>query len=52
MNYSPKQIAKMLGVTTSTVYSWISRKYLMANKVGHRRVITKSQLAQFLSTRK
>lgn len=44
---TPKQVAKQLGVTESTVYSWISRGYLRANKVGRNRFISQRQIADF-----
>ncbi len=44
---TPKQVAKQLGVTESTIYSWISRGYLRANKVGRNRFISQRQIADF-----
>jgi hypothetical protein len=37
----------MLGVKTSTVYAWLSRKELRGNKVGRKRFITQQQLKEF-----
>ena len=44
---TPKQVAKQLGVTESTIYSWISRGYMRANKVGRKRFISQRQIADF-----
>jgi len=49
---TPKQVAKQLGVTESTIYSWISRGYLRANKVGRKRFISQRQIADFFLQRK
>lgn len=48
---TPKQVAEQLGVTESTIYSWISRGYLRANKVGRKRFISQRQIADFFSQR-
>ena len=44
---TPKQVARQLGVTESTIYSWISRGYMRANKVGRKRFISQRQIADF-----
>jgi excisionase family DNA binding protein len=44
---TPKQVAKQLGVTESTIYSWISRGYMRANKVGRKRFISQRQISDF-----
>lgn len=44
---TPKQVARQLGVTESTVYSWISRGYMRANKVGRKRFISQRQISDF-----
>ena len=44
---TPKQVAKQLGVTESTIYSWISRGYMRANKVSRKRFISQRQIADF-----
>jgi excisionase family DNA binding protein len=49
---TPKQVAKQLGVTESTIYSWISRGYMRANKVGRNRFISQSQIQDFYLQRK
>ena len=49
---TPKQVAKKLGVTESTIYSWISRGYMQANKVGRRRYISERQISEFYLQRK
>lgn len=41
----------MFGVKPSTVYAWLSRKELTANKVGHNRYITNHQLKAFNDVR-
>jgi excisionase family DNA binding protein len=46
-SYTPSEVSKMLGVKPSTVYAWLSRKELSANKVGHNRFITNQQLKEF-----
>ena len=48
---TPKQVAKQLGVTESTIYSWISRGYMRANKVGRKRFISQRQIADFFLQR-
>ena len=42
----------MFGVKPSTVYAWLSRKELEANKLGNNRVISQSQIRQFIESRK
>jgi excisionase family DNA binding protein len=49
---TPKQVAKQLGVTESTIYSWISRGYMRANKVGRKRFISQRQIADFFLQKK
>lgn len=48
---TPKQVAKQLGVTESTIYSWISRGYMRANKVGRNRFISQRQIVDFFHQR-
>jgi len=50
-SYTPMQVAELLGVKTSTVYAWLSRKELMGNKIGHKRFITQQQLNSFYEKR-
>jgi len=45
--FTPLEVATMLGVKTSTVYAWLSRKELRGNKVGRKRFITQQQLKEF-----
>ena len=45
-------IAQMLGVKTSTVHAWLSRKEMRAIKVGHRRYITLQNIKDFREQRK
>jgi len=44
---TPQQLAQKLGVKRSTVYAWISRGELHANKLGSSRFITTQQLDEF-----
>ncbi len=50
-SYTPKQIAEICGVKTSTVYAWISRNELKAHRFGRNRRINQFQLSDFLSHR-
>ena len=38
-------------VTESTIYSWISRGYMRANKVGRKRFISQRQISDFFLQR-
>lgn len=49
---TPKEVAIRLGVKTSTVYAWLSRKEMYANRVGTRRFITEQQINDFHAQRK
>ena len=49
---TPRQVAAQLGVTESTVYSWISRGYMKANKVGRNRYISSRQISDFFIQRR
>ena len=51
-SFTPAQVAQMLGVKTSTVYAWLSRKEMQANKVGHYCYITQQQIKEFYLRRK
>ena len=51
ISYTPAQVAKMLGVKTSTVHAWLSREEMRGNKVGHSRFITPQQISEFHSRR-
>ena len=51
ISYTPAQVAKMLGVKTSTVHAWISRDEMRSSKVGHSRFITPQQIKEFHSRR-
>jgi excisionase family DNA binding protein len=51
-SFTPVQVAQMLGVKTSTVYAWLSRNEMQANKVGHNRYITQQQIKEFYLRRK
>jgi excisionase family DNA binding protein len=50
--FTPSEVANALGVKVSTVYAWISRKELLANRRGRNREISDLQLASFLTTRR
>jgi len=50
-SYTPAQVARMLGVKTSTVHAWLSRSEMRGNKVGHHRFITPQQITEFYSRR-
>ena len=45
--FTPEQLAQKLGVKRSTIYAWISRGEIRANKVGSSRFITPQQLDDF-----
>ena len=49
---TPAQLARKLGVKRGTVYAWISRGELRANKLGNSRFITRAQMEEFLARRK
>lgn len=51
-SYTPAQVAQKLGVVPATVYAWISRGEMRANKVGHKRLITEQQISEFYRQRK
>jgi len=51
ISYTPAQVAKMLGVKTSTVHAWLSRKEMRGSKVGHSRYVTPQQISEFYSRR-
>ncbi|MFM1985650.1 MAG: Helix-turn-helix domain [Actinomycetota bacterium] len=50
-SYTPAEVARMLGVKTSTVHAWLSRKEMRAVKVGHRRFISQQQIKEFYQRR-
>jgi excisionase family DNA binding protein len=50
-SYTPAEVARMLGVKTSTVHAWLSRKEMRAVKVGHRRFISQQQIKEFYEQR-
>ena len=50
-SYTPNEVAQMLGVKTSTVHAWLSRKEMRAVKVGHRRYITLQNIKEFRERR-
>ena len=52
VSYTPSEVAQMLGVKTSTVHAWLSRKEMRAIKVGHRRYITLQNIKDFREQRK
>jgi excisionase family DNA binding protein len=50
-SYTPAEVAKYLGMKTSSIYALISRGYLQANKIGSRRAITPYQLDHYILNR-
>jgi excisionase family DNA binding protein len=50
-SYTPEQAAQLMRVKTSTIYAWISRGELQANKAGFSRSISKQQLKRFIENR-
>ena len=50
--FTPAEVAKILKVKTSTVYAWISRGEIQANKTGYSRGISETQLQAFITSRK
>jgi excisionase family DNA binding protein len=52
ISFTPAEVAKLLKVKTSTVYAWISRGELQANKAGYSRGISSTQLQAFITSRK
>jgi excisionase family DNA binding protein len=48
---TPEQVAQRLGVTTSTVYAWISREEIQSLKIDKRRFFTEEQIADFQQNR-
>ena len=50
--YSPQQVAELLGYKVNSVYALLSRKELLASRVGRRRLISQEQLNAFLNKRK
>jgi len=50
-SYTPQDVARILGMKTSSIYALISRGYLQANRVGTHRIITESQLNHYLLNR-
>ena len=52
ISFTPAEVAKLLKVKTSTVYAWISRGELQANKTGYSRAVSQAQLQTFITSRK
>ncbi len=50
-SFTPSEVAKILGMKTSSIYALISRGYLQANRIGTRRSISKYQLDHYLLNR-
>ena len=51
VTYTPTEVAQKLGVKTSTVHAWLSRREMRATKVGHRRYITLQNIKEFRDKR-
>jgi len=50
-SFTPEEVGRKLGVKRSTVYAWLSRGEMRANKVGANRYITQNQINEFFSKR-
>lgn len=48
---TPEQVAQRLGVSTSTVYAWISRNEIQSSKFNRRRFFTEEQISNFQQNR-
>lgn len=48
---TPEQVAQRLGMTTSTIYAWISRGEIQSHKFDGRRFITEEQIGDFQHSR-
>lgn len=48
---TPEQVAQRLGVSTSTVYAWISRNEIKSSKFNRRRFFTEEQISNFQQNR-
>jgi excisionase family DNA binding protein len=46
-SFTSSEVAKMLRVKPATVYAWISRRELKANKVGRNQAMSPKQLKDF-----
>jgi excisionase family DNA binding protein len=51
VSFTPEEVARKLGVKRSTVYAWLSRGEMRANKVGVKRYITQNQINDFFARR-
>jgi len=49
--FTPVQVAKIMGVKPATVYAYISRKELPSLKVGHSRFISQRNIQAFYDRR-
>jgi excisionase family DNA binding protein len=47
--YTAQEAAKILKVTTRTIYTYIKAKELKAGKIGHKWMISESALNEFIS---
>jgi excisionase family DNA binding protein len=50
--YTPQQVADLLGYKVSSIYAFISRKELLASKIGRSREISRDQLNEFIASKK
>lgn len=50
--YTPKQVADLLGYRVSSIYAMLSRQEMQASKIGRNRVISQTQLNDFLQKKK
>ena len=48
-NYTPQQVADLLGYKVTSIYALLSRKEMLASRVGQKRVISQDQLNEYLT---
>ena len=51
-NYTPQQLADLLGFKVGSIYALLSRNELSAFRIGRNRFITQDQLNAYLTRRK
>jgi excisionase family DNA binding protein len=51
-NYTPQQVADLLGYKVSSIYALLSRREMQASTIGRSRIITQQQLNDFIGRRK
>ena len=50
-SFTTTQVANMLGIKTSTVHAWLSRKEMHSLKIGNRRYIMLQHIQEFQEKR-